>query len=45
MQEHVPAILLNATGSQDLGSEAVFTVNPCDLEIYMEKEGRKIIEP
>ena len=26
-------------------AEAVFTVNPCDLEIYMEKEGRKIIEP
>ena len=22
-----------------------FIVNPCDLEIYMEKEGRKIIEP
>ncbi len=25
--------------------EALFTVNPCDLEIYMEKEGRKIVEP
>ena len=25
--------------------EAVFTVNPCDLEIYMESEGKKIIEP
>ncbi|MBQ6399361.1 MAG: fibronectin type III-like domain-contianing protein [Clostridia bacterium] len=25
--------------------KAVFTVNPCDLEIYMESEGRKIIEP
>ena len=24
---------------------AEFTVNPCDLEIYMETEGRKIIEP
>ncbi len=24
---------------------AEFTVNPCDLEIYMEKEGRKVIEP
>jgi len=23
MQEHVPAILLNATGSQDLGSEVM----------------------
>ena len=26
-------------------AEAVFTVNPCDLEIYMESLGRKIIEP
>ncbi len=25
--------------------EAVFTVNPCDLEIYMESEGRKLVEP
>ena len=25
--------------------EACFTVNPCDLEIYMETEGKKIIEP
>ena len=25
--------------------EACFTVNPCDLEIYMEFEGKKIIEP
>ena len=25
--------------------EACFTVNPCDLEIYMESEGKKIIEP
>ena len=25
--------------------QAVFTVNPCDLEIYMETEGRKTIEP
>ena len=25
--------------------EAVFTVNPCDLEIYMEKAGRKVVEP
>ena len=24
---------------------AVFTVNPCDLEIYMEREGRKLVEP
>ena len=24
---------------------AEFTVNPCDLEIYMEKAGRKVIEP
>ena len=24
---------------------AEFTVNPCDLEIYMEPEGRKIVEP
>ncbi len=24
---------------------AEFTVNPCDLEIYMETEGRKIVEP
>ncbi len=24
---------------------AEFTVNPCDLEIYMENEGKKIIEP
>ncbi|MER1993887.1 MAG: glycoside hydrolase family 3 C-terminal domain-containing protein [Eubacteriales bacterium] len=24
---------------------AIFTVNPCDLEIYMESEGKKIIEP
>lgn len=23
----------------------VFTVNPCDLEIYMESEGKKVIEP
>ena len=26
-------------------AEAVFTVNRCDLEIYMESVGRKIIEP
>jgi len=26
-------------------AEAVFTVNPCDLEIYMEQEGKKIVEP
>lgn len=26
-------------------AEAVFSVNPCDLEIYMESEGRKLIEP
>ena len=26
-------------------AEAVFTVNPCDLEIYMESEGRKLVEP
>ena len=25
--------------------EACFTVNPCDLEIYMESEGKKMIEP
>ena len=25
--------------------KASFTVNPCDLEIYMESEGRKVIEP
>ncbi|MBR6164904.1 MAG: glycoside hydrolase family 3 C-terminal domain-containing protein [Clostridia bacterium] len=25
--------------------EAAFTVNPCDLEIYMEAEGRKVVEP
>ena len=25
--------------------KAEFIVNPCDLEIYMEKLGRKIIEP
>ena len=25
--------------------EAVFTVNPCDLEIYMEKAGKKVVEP
>ena len=25
--------------------EACFTVNPCDLEIYMESEGKKIVEP
>ena len=25
--------------------EASFTVNPCDLEIYLEKEGRKAVEP
>ena len=25
--------------------EACFTVNPCDLEIYMETEGKKIVEP
>ena len=25
--------------------ETVFTVNPCDLEIYMESEGKKIVEP
>ena len=24
---------------------AEFTVNPCDLEIYMEAEGRKVVEP
>jgi beta-glucosidase len=24
---------------------AEFTVNPCDLEIYMESEGRKTVEP
>lgn len=24
---------------------AEFTVNPCDLEIYVEKEGKKIVEP
>ncbi len=24
---------------------AEFTVNPCDLEIYMENEGRKLVEP
>ncbi len=24
---------------------AGFTVNPCDLEIYMEREGRKVVEP
>ena len=24
---------------------AEFTVNPCDLEIYMESEGRKLVEP
>ncbi len=24
---------------------AEFTVNPCDLEIYMESEGKKVIEP
>lgn len=24
---------------------ACFTVNPCDLEIYLESEGKKIIEP
>ena len=26
-------------------AEAVFTVNPCDLEIYMEDAGKKVIEP
>ena len=26
-------------------AEAVFSVNSCDLEIYMESEGRKLIEP
>jgi beta-glucosidase len=25
--------------------EAVFTVNPCDLEIWMETENRKVVEP
>jgi beta-glucosidase len=25
--------------------KAVFRVNPCDLEIYMESEGKKVIEP
>ena len=25
--------------------KAEFTVNPCDLEIYMEDEGKKVIEP
>ena len=25
--------------------KAEFTVNPCDLEIYMEKEGKKVVEP
>ena len=25
--------------------KAEFTVNPCDLEIYMETEGKKIVEP
>ena len=25
--------------------ETCFTVNPCDLEIYMESEGKKMIEP
>ena len=25
--------------------EVSFTVNPCDLEIYMETEGKKIVEP
>ena len=26
-------------------ARAEFTVNPCDLEIYMESEGKKIVEP
>ena len=26
-------------------AEAVFSVNPCDLEIYMEKAGKKVVEP
>ena len=26
-------------------AKAEFTVNPCDLEIYLESEGRKVIEP
>ena len=26
-------------------AEAVFVVNPCDLEIYMEDAGKKVIEP
>ena len=26
-------------------AKAEFTVNPCDLEIYMEEAGKKVIEP
>ena len=35
--------LHNLTPGQS--AEAVFTVNPCDLEIYMEDAGKKMIEP